>query len=967
MLPHVELSPGQQEAKQGASAVITTTRVRLAKTAILCGLSVPYLAATSAAHSQDAQAPLATRTAERQPEPETLETITVTGSNIRRSTFNETAPVQVIDRANIEASGARTVFDIVADLPVNVGSELNNEQNDLAGISQFNLRGLGVASTLTLVNGKRAGKSAIADGGGNSFFDINSLPLSAIKQLDLQTDGASAIYGSEAVAGVVNVITRKGFEGFEITAGYEQASNDAGSLSVAAGQWTENGGINIYATYYKQTANTRTDFPWLSERADHVGNLQTTTLSSANGAPGTYFIAQTDPLTGLAIQRAGARAFADPDCVAAGGILRGTTCHLDVADQNGVIPASERYQLFTEMEYALSVRSKVYAEGSLSLNDQRRIRGPGNYSNGLITGAQAGRILIPGDHPFNFFVENPADPTRLTYIGPQAWNNSIHQGAEISAQARILGNEFNGRRSPATRDAQINYYRGLGGLNVQLAERWNVDLSYMFSRSDWSEATPFDYNAPTVNQLILDGQFNPFGTRVSNPTLVSPKDGVSVAGLAPDVLATLLTPQTRTAQQTQDVIDAVVSGSLFELPAGPLGAAVGYQRRDERYEYRPGIWTATNTSGINGREFPIDGKLEVDALFVEAIIPVHDHIELQAALRSEDYGSTDSLDPKLAVRWDLTDAFAVRASYGSSFQAPSVRQQSEALSAAGTLDDPAGINPATGILECNSAFGQQTGGAVTRTVGGPGLKPQSADNINLGAVFRPIAALQLAVDYWSYDYTDLIGTEEGSQAILINDCRDDGIPNDPRVERSPGGNVTRVTSNFINTASVVADGLDLSGRFSTALGGLGDLDLAVSGTYLNKFEFRNGPGSPVVDIVGSRNELNQFSSLPRWRANTMIGWSRNALFGSVTVNYTHSYLNDANANFEIPSFTSVDLQLGATLDFFGTRRASTLVAGAKNVFDEDPPTLGRRQRPGYDAQVAAIRGRIVYLNLKQSF
>lgn len=942
--------------------MIAIAKTKLVRTAVLCALSVPCLGEMSSALAQEAPA----EAAAQQVDDGALETITVTGSNIRRSTFSETAPVQVIDESAIAASGARTVFDLVTDLPVNVGSELNNEQNDLAGTSQFNLRGLGVASTLTLVNGRRAGKSAVADAGGNSFFDINSLPLSAIKQLDLQTDGASAIYGSEAVAGVVNVITRKGFEGFELTGGYEQATNDAASLSMAAGQWTDKGGINVYATYYKQTANTRTDFPWLNERLDHTGNLQNSTLTSANGAPGTYFIAQTDPLTGLPIQRAGARAFADPDCVAAAGILRGTTCHLNVADQNGVIPASERYQLFTEMEYQLSSRVKVYGEGSMSLNDQSRIRGPGNYSNGLITGDQAGRIFIPGDHPFNFFIQDPADARRLIYIGPDAWDNSIHTGADISAQARILGDEFNGRRSPATRDAEINYYRGLGGVNVELG-RWNMDVSYMFSRSDWSESSPFDYNAPTVNRLILDGEFNPFGTRVVRPTLVSPKDGVSVAGLSDDVLDILLTPQTRTAQQSQDVIDAVVSGSLFDLPAGSVGAALGYQRRNEQYEYRPGIWTATNTSGIEGQEFPIDGTLKVDAFYFETIIPVLTNVEVQAAIRSEDYGFTDSIDPKLAARWDVTDELALRVSYGTSFQAPSVRQQSEALSAAGTLDDPAGINPGTGVLECNPAFGQQTGGAVTRTVGGPGLKPQSADNINFGAIFRPIPSLHLALDYWSFDYTDLIATEEDAQAILINDCLDDGIPNDPRVERSPGGNVTRVTSNFINTASVVADGFDLLGRYSMELGGFGDLQLTASATYLNKFEFQDSPGGPKFDIVGSRNELNQFSSLPQWRGLVNVGWQRNQLFGSATVNYTHSYLNDAAANFEIPSFTSLDLQLGATFDFFNSGAESSVVVGAKNVFDKDPPTLGDRQRPGYDAQLANIRGRIVYINLKQSF
>ena len=171
------------------------------------------------------------------------EEVVVTGSHIKRSNLEGSAPVQVLDKATISAAGAATVQDLVVDLPVNTGTIINDEQSSLAGTTQFNLRGLGLGSTLTLINGRRAGKSAVADGGGNFFFDINQLPLAMIDRIDVQTDGASAIYGSEAVAGVVNVVTRKGFEGFEVSANYENATNSAGSLNIAGGAWGDNGGF----------------------------------------------------------------------------------------------------------------------------------------------------------------------------------------------------------------------------------------------------------------------------------------------------------------------------------------------------------------------------------------------------------------------------------------------------------------------------------------------------------------------------------------------------------------------------------------------------------------------------------------------------------------------------------------------------------------------------------------------------
>ncbi|UTW44577.1 TonB-dependent receptor [bacterium SCSIO 12696] len=897
------------------------------------------------------------------------EEVVVTGSHIKRSNLEGSAPVQVLDRATISAAGAATVQDLVIDLPVNTGTIINDEQSSLAGTTQFNLRGLGLGSTLTLINGRRAGKSAVADGGGNFFFDINQLPLAMIDRIDVQTDGASAIYGSEAVAGVVNVVTRKGFEGFELSANYENATNSSGSLNLAGGAWGDNGGFNIYATYYTQTRNNRTDFDWLRERTLHVGDLQDTALSSANGAPGTYFRTEVNPETGGVRQVSGADAFPDPDCVAAGGILRGSTCRHIFADQNGVIHDSDRFQVFAEYEYNITETMKAFGEFSASNNEVGRTRGPGNYSNGLIE--SSGRIFIPGDHPFNFFIEDPDNPEALIYIGPEDWDNSIHTGADISGRARILGNEFNGRNSPADRRSDIQNFRALQGFSVDIGESWNVEASYMAARALWDLTTSLDYAAPVVNQLLIDGEFNPFGTRVANPTLVSPKDGVSVAGLSDEVFAQLLVPQTQFAQHDQFVIDVVAAGEIMDLPAGSVGLAVGWQRRDEQFDFTPSALRGAGLGGLSGRVFPRSGELDVDAYFAEVAIPVLDNVELQLALRYEDYGFTDTTDPKVAARWDINDYIALRGSFGSSFQSPTVLQTSEARGAA-ILDDPVGVDPVTGVLSCGAEG--QAGNTATRTVGSDDLSPQSADNYNFGLIIRPTDDLSIGLDYWSYDYTNLISSDEGPQAIVLNDCLDDGIPNDPRVQRTGGGNIILVTSNFINTASVETDGVDLNVRYDIDTDDLGSFALGFNMSYINSFDFRTTPTSEVEDAVGSRNFLNQFPSTPQTRGNITMAWNRDNLFGNAAVRYVDSYLNDRN-DFTIDSFTTLDLQFGGEFGLLDDERTTTITAGIKNVFDEDPPAIGFNEttgqasagRPGYDPEVANIRGRIVYLELKQRF
>ncbi len=898
-----------------------------------------------------------------------IEVIRITGSNIRKySTFETSTPVQVIDRDLITAQGAATIKDILVDLPVNVGSELNNEQNSLAGTTQFNLRGLGLASTLTLINGRRGGKSAVSDNGGNFFFDVNQLPISVIKRIDVQTDGASAIYGSEAVAGVVNIITRKGFEGVEVSGNYESASNEAGSINIALGEWGDKGGINVYGTYYHQTGNTRTDFDWLNERLNHTGDLQNTRLSSGNGAPGTYFRAVTDEQTGLPIQMPGAQAFADPDCLAAGQVLRGNSCRHIFADQNGVIHESTRYQVFAEYEYDLSDKFTLFGELSFSQNDLVRFRGPGNYSNGLITGARQGRVFIPGDHPFNFFIEDPNDPTALQYIGPENWDNNIHTGVDISAQARILGNEFNGRNSPANRTSDISYFRSMTGFTYQINDDWSVEMDYVASLAKWDQSTFLDYSAPVVNQLLLDGLFNPFGTRVANPTLISPKDGVSVAGLSDDVFNQLKTRQTQEASHDQYVLDFIVAGALFDLPEGTVGFAFGYQHRKEEFDFTPSELRANGVAGLRGRNFAVNGELEVDAYYVEAAVPAAENVEIQLALRYEDYGFTDTTDPKLAVRWDIDDEWTLRSSYGSSFQAPSIRQANEARSAS-ILDDPVGIDPTTGLLGCNQ-FGQ-SGNTATRTVGSPNLKPQSADNFNFGLIARPTEALNVSLDYWYYDYTDLISSDEGPQAIIDNDCADDGIPNDRRVTRSPGGNIILVTSEFINTSSVTTDGLDLSVQYKYDADDIGQFDFGLNASYINSFDFKTAANSPTLSAVGSRNERNQFSSTPEWRGNVSVRWSKEDYFANTIVRYVDSYVNDAHtlddgSLYTIDSYVTVDVQVGGEFRFT-EEGESKLSFGVKNLFDEDPPSLGELQRPSYDPKLANIRGRIAYVDFVHKF
>ena len=878
-----------------------------------------------------------------------IDEILVTGSNIQRSGFEAISPVQVMNRDEMLAEGAKTITDFAINLPVNVGSEFQTESGTLIGTAQFNLRGLGLGSTLTLINGRRGGISAVADGGGNQFFDINQLPMSMIERVDFLTDGASAVYGSQAVAGVANIVTRTNFEGFELTLDTQSSGGpgiDQHQIGFAFGSSGDSATkVNVYGGYTTRNRADRSDFDFINERVLGNGDPTASNTLSAFGSPGTYRAVNELGTAGTGSN------YPDPDCEAAGGILKAPFCRFSFADQVSVIPEESRIQLFSEATHEFNNNVTAFVETSYSSNKISRSLGPYLFKHGTLA---AGRMFIPGDHPFNFFVNDSEGG--IEYIGPSNWDNSIHQGADLELRGRPFGDEYNGGRGPADLEIDLSYIRMLGGITADLSDQWSVEASYMFARSDRDQTRPFNYIASVVNSRLLDGSWNPFGTRLANPTLVSPKDGVSVAANSDDVSDSLHTLNVNASSADQEVLEVKFVGEVGALPGGSIGVAVGMQHRSESFSYSP---DPLDVSGLgNGKDAPIAGGQDVDAVFVEAMLPVSDSIEVQAAVRYEDYGTVDTTDPKLAVRWQATENFGIRGSWGTSFQAPSVRQMSVS-SQSSIIDDPASLNPVTGELECVNR--DVTNIAIVTTQGGDSLKPQSADSLTFGFVMDWKEA-DISLDYWSFDYDDLITSDEGAQAILQNDCND-GTADDPRVRRRADGTVAEITSEFINTGSVKTDGMDLSVAYTIDSSSYFDaINFNLGATYVNKFEVKTDSDSAKFDGAGSRNFTNQFRSMPKLRGNLGVTFEKGVHTLSTQLRYIDGYEND-QSDTQIDSLVTLDGQYSMRL--FEDRTQFSM--GVKNLLDEEPPTLGENVRPGYDNVIHNVLGRTLYMSLTQSF
>ena len=955
-----------------------------------------------------------------------IEEIVVTGSHIRRTEYEGRAPIQIVDAETIELIGAAQPVEILKELTVNSGSDFYNETNNRAGSSQFNIRNLGLGSTLTLINGKRAGIAPVADDNGTDFVDINQFPLAMIERVDVLTNGASATYGSQAVAGVANIITRKGMEGFEISGGYSDSAQglNAWNLSLAAGSQFDRGGFSIYATYYEQDHLERSEFDWMQDRLIGQGVISRSRFNSSTGSPGTFRRATLgadgeavdvkidnpdyDPLDtsdDAEPEFLGAKSNPDPNCEAAGGVIfdpadtgsndSASICRYHFADQVSVISAEERAQVFTEFNWEFSDTVKYYAEASFSNNVILRDNGGGTFNTGR---ADGGGYTIAADHPFNFYINHPTDPTALVYIGPEAWVEATHgpDAANLRAVARPFGRDINNNELTQQIHRTMDYTRVIQGLEIDLPKDWFLDMSYMWAQSKRTTDAPHNYRSDIFQDLVRSGEWNPFGTRLSDPTLVSPRDGVTIAGSNQDTQDKFDQRSVSTSRASEKVIDLIASGEIFEMGSGPVGAAVGFQFRDTEYNSIPDSLEAAGEANEEGLEGAIRGRQDVTAFFVEVVLPLGDFGELDIAVRNEDYGSgISTTDPKISFEIGATDWLAFRGSWGTSFQAPTVRQTAAASSSA-FINDPASPGPGPNAAVCIDA--SLNNNVTVSVLGADDLKPQESENFNLGVIFQT-ENFRASIDYFNFDYTDLIAQSEGADAIVQNDCKTDGltssadgIPNDPRVIRDAGGQLRQVNTQFTNIGFVETDGFDINASYDMDIGN-GSLGFDFGATYVNKFDVDvTGDGTETFDGAGSRNRRNSFNTMPEWRTNLSATYYTGNHVGRVGLRYVDEYKNDNSNNAPIDSWTTVDLLYAYTFAGLLGDGDTTLTVGVNNVLDEDPPALRRREdaedggalierfrddgtynrgwidRPGYDDRAGHdIRGRIVYFRFKHAF
>ena len=871
-----------------------------------------------------------------------MEEVIVTASHIRGG--NPTSRIEEIDRIQIDRSGFVTTEDLTRSLTTNYSSRNNGtlfagggiagSEAAFSGASSINLRGLGEGATLVLVNGRRIAGSSF---GGQSFVDVSTIPLDAVERVEVLNDGASAIYGSDAVAGIVNFILRRDFTGGELSVGYTDAANDGNSQfgSLTLGTNWDSGQV-LGSISIRQEDPITTSKVALTQDFRSIGGRD---FRSLGNQPGTFTslvgFFPTIPAAGEIVTFPGNQdgtnltsadaipIFSNEDLPRTD--LLSPTLSADIESISG----------FISLEQSLGNQVRLFVDVLASERDTKTISGP----------IQIGRaFLLPDINPFSPFVV----PVTVEYVA----NSEFETGSVPSPIS-----------TTNVQRLQVN-----PGLTVDVTETWQAKLLLGYGKEE----------AKRTARGLLSNDIDPFSTATfialndPDPTTAlnvfgdgSAQNLSTLAGLVEDI---------PTFPYKNELTNAtlIFDGDLYSLPGGTVKAAIGAEYRDETLSFTDVLVDATGQATF----FDAKRSQQSRAIFGELLIPLiggqnnkswADSLVLSLAARYEDYkfdvetgiqpGNADlnRFTPKVGIAWGITEELIARASWGESFRVPGLNDlftPSWSLPIPAFPDplDPNGIGVAFNV---NFNFG-----------GNPDLKEQSGESFVIGLDYQPevVAGLNLSVSYNRIEFRDLIGDPFSLFGPLEVISRPDLFPDS--TTRDAQGFLTDV--NFIpaNIAERVSDSLDFSIDYVFD-SSIGDFRVGINATRTLGLSNVINPEEPPLELAGT------IAGPSDWVGRAYLNWSRRGWNGALYINYESSYLNnDIQAAFDkIDSYTTVDLQVSyawENVDNFldGTNLSLSLI----NALDEDFPFVDNQgRRYGVDPTRVDLRGRQVILRLKKVF
>ncbi len=903
-------------------------------------------------------------------EPQTKQRIEVTGSSIKRVDAETAVPVQILKREDIDRIGATTTEELLRQVTAitSAGSVLVAQANGTVttSISTVSLRGLTSNRTLVLVNGRRV--STAAAGSVSSAVDVNSIPIAAIERIEVLKEGASSLYGSDAIAGVVNFILRRDFTGAEAMVEYGSPTRSGGGkdwkASAFLGMGTldrEGWNFNVGAGYEKQDRIQGSDRPFA--RQINVGEHND--LSSTIAFPGNI-------LSGPTFSRLSSPAF--PNCAPTGidspffdgNATSGTACRFENSPFLSVLPELEKKYFMLNGHLRLSSAAEAYFEGGFTRNTARYTTQPVPISEAT---------ALPATNPYIGFINNliatqyptlPSGLRRFATAGdtlvllppsspffPTAFVASL--GLPTNQPIAFRYRDFaNGQRE--TEDTSDNG-RIVAGIKGTMGA-WDYDSALLYSENKSSSILKAGY--PLYSQflpLLDSGRVNPFGPTTDPATLAA----VQAAEMRGAIYSTKVSTTS---------LDFKGSREIVQMQAGPMGIAMGAEVREEKFAFNPSQeWQIGDIAGFGGNVYGVNVKRHVASLYAETAVPVLKSLELDLGVRYDNYQTVGSTtNPKISFRWVPVPELLVRGSYGTGFRAPSLTDlytpQQSSVTPNGSRDPLRCPNVQTGApADCNNQFPTTTGG-------NPNLKPEKSKSGTLGIVFEPSRRMSIGLDAFWITIRDQLGVLPSStilgSAANATTFANFIIRGAPDGNASGLGPIISVLQNTANLFKAKVSGYDVNLLVRPDIGAGQNLTLRLDGTETWQSIRQNFDGSYSNNMDTAL--AAPFGVIPRWRHVANATYDRGPWMLSLSQNFQDSY-HDATGNVGgTPRLVGVYETFDAQARYTGFRNL-TLSLGVKNLTDRDPPYTNSAGQfaAGYDISYADVRGRFVYGNIRYTF
>lgn len=941
-----------------------------------------------------------------------LDEIEVTGSRIKTTDLQGQAPVFTLDRKALDRSGLGSIGEILQTLSSS-GKALNTKFNSSgnfgfpadgggigAGSTQIDLRHLEPKRALVLVDGVRWVNESSASGVGGAV-DLNTIPLSIVERIEILEDGASAIYGSDAIAGVINIITRKEFGGRQLNGYfgmYDVGDGQTGQLDFTMGGSSLRSNTLLSVGYYNQEMVSSADRGISLEPKPGTGVTRGSSgipqgrviFCDPNVtpacAPEDYLDLVLDTGTGTPVY--------DPTSPNAPPSTYHDFTNADrfnFAPFNLLLTPNERANIFVSHNMQLTDDVRLYAKALYNRRESLNRAAPEPIFIGgdAGTGGLADTISIPANQPFN--------PFGIDLIAGE--NFSLLGRRPLEGGPRLFSQEVD------------TFYVGTGLQGMfDLAQRsfsWDANVAYSDNRAQQSFQN--GYNVRRIQEALGD----PAACAALPgcvPLNIFGGQGADGRGTITQEMLNYIRINTQDKSDNQlALFSANITSDLFELPAGMLAFASGYEFRQYEGSFSPDAVRVARESQ-DSPAIPTAGRYNVHEIYSEFSIPVladkflAHSLDLSAALRYSRYSTFGGQTTgKAGVKWRPVENLVLRGTYAQGFRAPFIGELFGLAQFGADITDPCSNSDGTDreancrALGVPAGFEQSNPQITTNTGGNPNLKPEKSDSFTAGFVYSPswaedwswVSRLDFEATYYSHEIDDAIRAPDAQKRL--DDCVASGDPNSAfcaGITRTPNGQINRFDNLLANNGSFKTDGVDLKINWGSPDYSIGRFAAGLQGTFVNKYRVTDALGQEFPQKEGV--EVND-GAIPRVQANLQVDWFYDIWSASWTVRYigkvTESctdgsdgspnsltnlglcsepdFADNGNSRNELSETFYNDVQFSWNAPF-GSQGVK-LTAGINNVFDQAPPTCVSCSLNGYDAGTYDLPGQFGYLQADWKF